>query len=504
MQETSSDPLTQGIQLRDRWQFELKSEMHPFVEGSKSVQTQEFYFFVPNSLQINSQTYTKTQFYQDQTNLIRFKTPNFALGEICDPKQIESPFIQVSKLCKGPETETTREEIQTEVKLLGDIFNSSLRDGIAGFIKKLDSSQTSEEKQRFVEKFTRYLDTLADFREQFKSLQKECLSGWPQKWVEHPFQYIDEFISYTIEDYLSQFLNRLRLKSQPEFYPIDKQVCDLILQEQEYRHVHFDEAELTAETGPHDEYILYRKAMLNKFAIDPLLLKTSRASVDQRYKMLIGGIPAAIAMLIYSILFVWQWNYFLQNSEPFIVMTVILYVLKDRLKEELRFLSYQKAAKWFSDYTTNIFFDGSDLGTLRESFTFVQEEQIPAEISEMRHREFHGIMETFKRPEQIIYYKKTITIREKPQIVQERFDAINILFRLDIHHFLNKAEDPYQTQLSLDENTQVLRRIQLPRVYHLNIILKTTLEAGEGTPQAQLRKYRLVVDKSGIKRIEYV
>ena len=493
-----------GIQLRDRWQFELKSELHPFVEKHKSIQTQEFYFFVPNSLQINDQTYPKAQFYQDQTNLIRFKTPNFTLAELCNPQEAESPFMRIPALCNMQENEDSREEIQTEIKLLGDIFLSSFRDGIGEFSRRMNKVKTVEEKQTFQTDFNNYLKELRTLRAKLKELQIECSSNWSAKYVKAPFEYIDEFISYTIEDYLAQFLNRIRLKTVPEFYELDKQLCEILLYEQKSLRRHFAETDAPLQNGQHDEYILYRKGLLNKFAIDPLLLKTSRLSVDQRFKMLIGGIPAAIAMLIYSVLFVWQWNYFLQNSEPFIIMTVVLYVLKDRLKEELRFLSYRKAAKWFSDYTTDIFFDGSDLGNLKESFAFVQEEKIPTDIVNMRQSEFHGIMEAFKRPEQIMYYKKTVTIREKPKKMHERFYALNILFRLDIHHFLNKAEDPYQTQLSLDEKTHILRRIQLPRVYHLNIILKTTLEGGDGATKSQLMKYRLVVDKSGIKRIEYV
>ena len=41
---------TGRILFRDKWQFELKSELYPFSEKSEKQLTQEFYLFIPNSL----------------------------------------------------------------------------------------------------------------------------------------------------------------------------------------------------------------------------------------------------------------------------------------------------------------------------------------------------------------------------------------------------------------------------------------------------------------------
>lgn len=74
------EDLTSGeLQIRDRWQFELKSEFFPSSSQKNSHYNQEFYFFIPNALQINKLTYRKEDFYIDLTNLIRYKTPTFSL-----------------------------------------------------------------------------------------------------------------------------------------------------------------------------------------------------------------------------------------------------------------------------------------------------------------------------------------------------------------------------------------------------------------------------------------
>src|ERR1700722_13915917 len=96
MDETVLEDVETGkIHFRDKWQFELKSDLYPFSERKEDNLVQEFYFFIPNSLQINDQTYTKVQFYQDQTNLVRLKTPRFSFNELIDPLNAESPLTRL-------------------------------------------------------------------------------------------------------------------------------------------------------------------------------------------------------------------------------------------------------------------------------------------------------------------------------------------------------------------------------------------------------------------------
>ena len=186
-------------------------------------------------------------------------------------------------------------------------------------------------------------------------------------------------------------------------------------------------------------------------------------------------------------------------------MTVVVYILKDRIKEELRFLSYQKASQWFSDYQTEIFSqEDAVLGNLRESFYFIEEQKLPSEVLDMRNRQFHNILETIKRPEKVIYYKKEVNIKKKPKTLESRFYGLNIISRLDIHHFLTKCENPYHTYLNLNPESLKLTKVQLPRVYHINIILKNSKTLPDGGVDIEWNKYRLIVDKNGIKRIEQV
>lgn len=481
---------TGKIHFRDKWQFELKSDLYPFSEHKKDNLIQEFYFFIPNSLQINDQTYSTAQFYQDQTNLIRLKTPRFSLGELIDPLNEESPLVRIRILLSKPAENIPR--LEQELKILGRVFHSSLRNWTESIkYNRGDEAmilQGCEELERFLS--------------QYRTLQNRAAALSLDKELESHFHYVDEYLSMTVNDYLTLLLQHLRSNSLPE-----ARLPEVILKEKRYRAANYlNRHPEGLKEDELQEYFLYRKGLLNKFVIDPLLLKTSRASAAWRYRNIIGAIPAAIAMFIFLLLYVLQGSWFIINSEPFILFTVLIYVLKDRLKEELRFFSYQQMARWFSDYSTKIQDpqDDSVLGYLKEYFTFIDNDKIPAEISENRNRYFHKVLESVKRPEQVIYYKKSMSLEQKPGILEERFYGYNIIFRLNIHDFLTKAEDPIQNYLTLEESSKNLIKIVLPRVYHLNIIMKSRTFLPDGTLKEELNKYRLILDKNGIKRVEEV
>lgn len=498
------------IQFRDKWQFELKSDLFPLSHHLNNIIQQEFYFFIPNSLQVNESTYSNSQFYRDQTNLIRFKTPSFTLSELIDPNNRESPLVRIRSLSMEPHNSNNQSLVLDEVKLLGNIFHSALRDQISIYMKKIAKPSEDRECELVAKELDQLLNEVKQFRALLAELKISCIAQWKNNEIVSTFNYVEEFISLNISDYFSAFLYRLRVFPHLYFKILDERLVKMILNEQNFRHEKFDETE--NRKPEQDEYVLYRKGLLNKFIIDPLLLKSSRAATHQRYRNIIGAIPAGVAMLIYLVvLFLWQGtagggNFLLVNSQALILLTVVVYILKDRIKEELRSISFQKAAKWFSDYQTEIISPQDDvvLGNLKESFYFIEEEKLPAEVLNIRNRQFNSILEEIKRPEKIFCYKKVVNIKKKPKTLEARFYGLNIIFRLDIHHFLAKSEDPYHTYLILNPETLKLKKIQLPKVYHINILLKNTKALPDGGQIVEWNKYRLIVDKNGIKRIEQV
>ena len=82
--------------------------------------------------------------------------------------------------------------------------------------------------------------------------------------------------------------------------------------------------------------------------------------------------------------------------------------------------------------------------------------------------------------------------------------GLNLVTRFNISRFLLKADDPIHRFISIDSNSGRIIHQHLPKVYHVNIILKTTFFEDDGKRCSELKKYRVVLDKNGIRRVECV
>lgn len=484
MDEFWQDLVSGDIQFRDKWQFELKSEFFPRSTTKVSIYTQEFYIFIPNSLQINDQTYSKEQFYRDQTNLIRYKTPQFSLKELMDKKKIGSPLNRLRAMIEDPQ----EDEVEDELKLLGNILRSSLRNET---LHLLIPSQFNDIEIK------NFCDEIKHFRKEFFSIREKFKAKVNNENINTFFRYTDEFISNSIDYFLTGFLQEARERSLSDIS--DMNICELIIEEKKYR-------EKIAPATEEKEAFLYRYGLLKKFIVDALLLNTSRSSLQQKYGHYIGSISAGIAMLIYVLLFVWQGHVFVVNSEPFIILTVFAYILKDRLKESLKNISYQRALRWFSDYAIEIRSpdDKKILGVLRESFAFINEDSVSPDVLKVRNKEFHTILTTVKRAEQVIYIKKIVKMFPDEDSHLKRRKALNIIFRFNIQDFLTKASDPVHSYTTLDPETKELIHTSLPKIYHLNVILRNTYLDENMKTKIELKKFRIIIDKDGIKHIEQI
>lgn len=411
----------------------------------------------------------------DITNFIRYKTPEFTFDQLLDPDNSLSPFVKIKKYLGTNQSE----KIEDELKLLANVVRTSLRNTSRHLVKNVSVENMAQARTDI----RRLRAALAEIRS-----------------VNH-FSYVDEFISNSLIFYMTGLLNITRKTPVIERGEIESICLDVLNQEKQYREKNLPDSIHLTGTTQENEYILYRTGLLNKFVLDSLMLNSNRSLVYFKYRNLIAAISAGIAMLIFLIFFVWQGEVFIINSIPFILITVLLYIIKDRLKEGLRDISYKWFMKWYPDYKTEIFtHDGkTPIGYLEESFSFIPENEVPEDITAIRNREFHAVLESVKRPERIIYYKRNLVLNQPAVITDSRKNAINNIFRFNVHDFVEKADDPEHSYITVDPQTGEFINKKLPKVYHLNIIIKNTSKHDQ-EDQVEYKKFRLILDKNGIKR----
>ena len=68
-----------SIERHDLYNFEVKLDYGIEKQFAKNIYELTSYVFIPNALQINNSTYTKSQFFADRNNYLRFITVRLSL-----------------------------------------------------------------------------------------------------------------------------------------------------------------------------------------------------------------------------------------------------------------------------------------------------------------------------------------------------------------------------------------------------------------------------------------
>jgi len=496
------------IHFRDNLQFELKSEFSFKSDVKQNRVIQEFYLFVPESLQINSHTYPKSQFYLDETSLIRYKTPNFTFAELSDASNSRSPITRIKSLCNKTLDPKNKATIIYEIKLYGSVFRSTLRKAIAHLINVIKAGTVSDSQEEFAASLHKLCLNVSACRAQFLELKEEIVQKYEDATLRENFNYVDEFISTVIEQYLTGFIQKLRTLLHANLAVSDEQLCKLVIAENVYREKHHLKAIQQEDTSSTDAANLFRQGLLHKFMNEPLHLLSSRAAVIQTHAPILGAVAAGVSMLVYMALFVYLWQHPLvvMNSTPFVASVVFFYILKDRIKEGLKSYYQKKAVKWFPDYRITIYNQARQgIGQLNESFMFKPKEEIPPDILKERNQGFHNDLDSLQRHETVIHYERELSLFPlilPPQ--SRRRNELVIIFRLNLIEFLEKASNPYVFEPYLTPETSEIIYKQIPKVYHLDIILKNTQFNNLNQKIEEFKKFRIILDKTGIKRVENV
>lgn len=217
------------IHVRDNLQFELKTEflINPYLK--QNVYKQEVFLFIPSSLQINSQTYSKQQFYLDQTNLIRYKTPLISLPDLVNPEYIQSPLNRLQHILNQSNPGIFQTVASDELKLFGAIFRATIRERVYKLIKGVKQKE-KEDNSQIGHAITFLCEEISQVCLKFRQLQEIAHMHADQHQLIRHFKYMDEFMSITIDEFLILLLKEIR--SLPHIdHDLDKQICQLILKE---------------------------------------------------------------------------------------------------------------------------------------------------------------------------------------------------------------------------------------------------------------------------------
>ncbi|HSI03445.1 MAG: hypothetical protein ACAI38_01125 [Myxococcota bacterium] len=535
------DAIDKRIELHDKHHIEIKLDyaIDPSVKHNRY--RVECFFFVPQSLGVNDLSYGRAQFYRASQAYIRFRTPLIALAALASPTNKGSPLLRMKasleKLQEDGHDEKHAKRISYELRLLACSIRASLRDRVKALIGQMAAAREKIVAVARVDKSLRavnerngliavpsdgdiapfpnddqitrievgmdvLLQELAPVIGQLRDFGVHLQDSVVPESLRRDFTNVDEYVSLTVEHYMTSFIEELDKREDDRLAAMRAHVRDILVAEQK-RRASLSYPSPTSEAPLDREHFVHRAGILKKFAMSCLFLTIRRREEGRAWADIAASLGAGVGMTASLILTALNEKALAVNSLAFFTATVLAYALRDRMKEWAKRYFGARVTRWVRDYMVDIVdpTTGERIGRCRESFVFAGD-KIPSEIAAIRENRVDNLLPKGS-PEVVLKYDKHIELEAKLiHDLHGRLHDINDIIRFNVSSLLVRTDDPVQTVHAYDEESDSVKLVECPKVYHVNLIF--ALRDEQTGRAAQLTRIRVIVDKGGIKRIEEV
>jgi len=500
------ETIEQATKLHDKYQFEIKLD-YELLQDKKTHYRISTYIFVPISLGINKNSYTRKMFYRDVQNYIRLKTPILILRDFTHNSN--SPLLTIQDIISIENWATNadcQERLIISFKFLSAMLKSSIREHFNLIQKRIAEASASSKIHLIIHNLIEeFLVETTNITKKYRSFYSVFnLPNVPEQ-VFTAFCFTDESISLLIEESAVEIFQIVELhlkKSDKTEYK--QKLSRLVESETKYRKSH-GYCSVLKEDNDNEEYV-FRASVLKKYASSVLFLSTAIQREGTGLEHILYALAAGLSMIFATIVAFYFQRRFGNFTFPFFIALVVGYMFKDRIKELGR--------DFLSTYLRNFLFDRRiiirtldgrhQLGVLKEKVSFVREKDIPRAVMAARSRDHITDLDNEGQGESVICYSKDITLftdtfkavfADMPEIT-----GINDIMRYDIRAYLKKMGEPVQTRYYLEDDE--LNRVVCHKVYHLNFVSKYSAISSQ--KEKIYKCSRLILNREGIKRVEPV
>lgn len=427
-----------NTKIHDSLSIEFKVGFKPKENNLSRNFTVGMWLFIPNSLDITPSTYSKSDFYRDVKSNIRLVIPPYRLDDIVGGKA--EPMHNVLN--------AVGEEYEYQLRVFSAIVKSALRD--------TDSIDDA-----------RFISSLDDIFRVFRSF-RECRT----------------------HSLCGEFL--CNICSQAALGRMDKGgdregLSNLVLRIDSYRKEH---GYITVIPGDseNNRNFLHRQSVLKKFVESPFYLRAPKKKDGAIAEQAYYSVAAGLAMLFATVI-AWAFQLRFGNlTWPLFIALIISYMLKDRIKELMRFYFAHRVGARYFDNKAHIIFKDRKIGTLKEGMDFIPTSKVPDEVMNIRNRQ-RNFDEASRVPdEKIILYRKRVTVDRD----------INDIVRFQVSNLLHKMDNPLKGVKALDSKGNPIE-IDCIKDYHLNVVLQ--YEQGS---ERDFKHFRIFLTRDGIQSIREI
>lgn len=477
--------------IHDNFTVEFKIGYNVDTDSNKNTFSVKTWIFMPNSLAINRLTYPGELFYRDLKVNTRLITPTFLLGEIAGEDSIPITNLRETlSLLAGGVNEYNIASYEYHIKMFLAIVRSSVRD-TAHHIRSVNDLDD------LMELVNDYHKNLKQITTEFRKLRSIIFIPTISDEILNVFAFGDEYLSNIVDYYTFKIIRRHDTGNDDTKKEIHKQLVAIIKEERIYRiEKKYSVIEKDSPTG-NREYV-FRMNVLKRFVDSDLFLEANKKQDAVLVQQVYYSIAAGISMIFATaVAFSFQQRYG-SFTMPVFMALVVSYMLKDRIKDLMRYYFSNKQRTRYFDNKTTIAIGSTPLGWSREAFDFMSEKKIEKEVLTTRSRSPLLTAENKYNKEEIILYRKLVQLDKNvlDDIDSYPTTGVNEILRFNLAHLVQKMDNPKAIYKIITKDEKI-EEIAADKIYYINYIFH--LEHGK---QNVYKRYRVVCTRNGIIDIE--
>lgn len=475
----------------DNFSVEFKFGFNCREDGIRDDFSVNAWIFVPNSLDINPENYGKKQFYRDIKSNVRLITPVYLLRDIARDSSL--PLTSLRHALEAVVSNPLPEQLDAyeyHLKMFAAIFKSALRDQAA----HVTSARSLDSAGYLVEDYVGSARlVLQKFRDLYRIIDVPTV---PDR-IRSYFRLCDEFMSHVVELRTIRIIRMIDTSRNPGLCSsIRSTFMELIMDEREYKIA--SDYGILDEDADHNRRLVYHHGMLKKFIESELYIRLDKKRDGVAVEQIYYSIAAGIAM-IFATAVAWHTQVRYGNiTWPLFIVLVVSYMLKDRIKDLLRFYFAHKLGNKYYDKKASITIGSNRVGEIKEGFDFISASRTPKDVLKLRENVSSVEDESRVFEEKIMLYRKHVTIDDVALSGNDDYPmrGINEIMRLHLTRFTHKMDNPVVPIDAVDADGR-LTTVNVQKIYYVNIVFQLQHDG-----EVEYHHFRISMTRDGVLDIE--
>ncbi len=483
--------ITIQAKKHDNFSVEFKFGFEGNQEGGRGEFMVNSWIFVPNSLDINPQTYGKDQFYRDIKSNVRLITPVYLLRELSNAESLPFASLRASfeRLASSP-TAANEEAYESQIKMFAAIFKSALRNHSVHTSRAENPADVAYLTEDFV---TEVEAIVRVYRSMYQLINVPTVEDRLRNY----FLFGDEMMSHIIDVQSVRILKQIDRLASPLLTKARAALVALIKNEKVYKRTQrYGTVEENDTTG--NRALVFRYGLLKKYIESELYIRLNKKrdgfAVEQIYYSLAAGLA-----MIFATAVAWFAQLKYGNiTGPLFIVLVVSYMLKDRIKDLMRYYFAHRLGNKYFDNKAEVRILDHKVGVIKEGVDFISESKTPREVMDIRGRS--SLVEAENRifEEKILLYRKRVVIDNEQLGLASAYPVkgINEILRFHMHRFVQKM-DNHEVPVDTVDGDGELATIKVQKIYYINVVMQLV----EGATSS-LHRFRIVMTRKGILAVE--